>query len=94
MLVTYAVLLNSPGCWKQAKTQQPIGVVFPVTSIIQYTTSLVVPVLRQGSDVGTKPLRRSRRDVWRWSDVDVDKMSTSLTGDRRDTVVVGGDRSR
>jgi len=27
MLVTYVILLISPGRWQQAKTQQPIGVV-------------------------------------------------------------------
>ena len=27
MLMTYAILLISPGRWQQAKTQQPIGVV-------------------------------------------------------------------
>ena len=29
-VMTYAILLISPGPWVQAKTQQPIGVVGPV----------------------------------------------------------------
>jgi len=62
MLMTYAMLLNSPGGWKQANAQQPIGVVSPV---ISYTIYNLLGRTRATAGIGrrhqTVPAAETRR---------------------------------